>query len=313
MTINEIYNLAIQMGIEADPRGKERIQKLLEKEKKHLEDLEKDEKDEYDKARLKNPYSDTRVLFGDLAKNVKKILVGLEIGSAEILLADRLGGIDAIISHHPLGKALAQLDDVMKLQADLLAFYGVPINVAESLLEIRMSEISRRVHAHFHNQEVDAAKLLSMPLMCVHTPADNLCFNYVKNIVEGEDPETVGDLIKVLKSIPEYKKAAIDGAGPKIFAGKPDRRCGKIAFSEITGGTSGHKDIYARMSQAGVGTVVGMHMSEEHKDEAEKHHINVVIAGHAASDSLGMNLLLDKIEKQGVKIIPCGGLIRIKR
>jgi len=312
MTIKEIYNLAIKMGTEADPRGKERILKLLEKEKKNFAELKKDEKEEYDKERMKNPYSDTRILNGQANKKIKKILVGLDIGVSEILLADRLSGFDLIISHHPLGRALAHLDDVMKLQADLLAQYGVPINVAESLLEIRMSEVARKVHPAFHNREVDAAKLLGVPLMCVHTPADNLCFQKVKNKVLKENPETVGELVKVLKSIPEYKKATIEGAGPKIFAGKPDRRCGKIAFSEITGGTSGHKDIYARLSQAGVGTIVGMHMSEEHKEEAEKNHINVVIAGHAASDSVGINIFLDKLEKRQIKIIPCAGLIREK-
>ena len=36
-----------------------------------------------------------------------------------------------------------------------------------------------------------------------------------------------------------------------------------------------------------------MHISEDHRKEAGKHHINVVIAGHIASDNLGMNLLLD--------------------
>jgi hypothetical protein len=54
-------------------------------------------------------------------------------------------------------------------------------------------------------------------------------------------------------------------------------------------------------------------MSEEHRKEAEKYHINVVITGHMASDSLGMNLLLDEIEKQGIEIVPISGLIRIKR
>jgi len=54
-------------------------------------------------------------------------------------------------------------------------------------------------------------------------------------------------------------------------------------------------------------------MHEEHRKEAEKHHINVVIAGHMASDSLGMNILLDELEKSGVEIIPTSGLIRVKR
>jgi hypothetical protein len=56
-----------------------------------------------------------------------------------------------------------------------------------------------------------------------------------------------------------------------------------------------------------------MHQSEEHRKEAEAANINVVIAGHMSSDSLGMNLFLDELEKQDIEVIPCSGLIRIKR
>ncbi len=56
-----------------------------------------------------------------------------------------------------------------------------------------------------------------------------------------------------------------------------------------------------------------MHQSEEHKKEAEAANINVVIASHIASDSLGMNLFLDELEKKGIEVIPFGGLIRAKR
>ena len=57
----------------------------------------------------------------------------------------------------------------------------------------------------------------------------------------------------------------------------------------------------------------GMHQSEEHRKEAEAANINLVIAGHMSSDSLGMNIFLDELEKQGIEIIPCSGLIRFSR
>ena len=71
--------------------------------------------------------------------------------------------------------------------------------------------------------------------------------------------------------------------------------------------------MYEKLSQAGVGTIIGMHMSEDHKKQAEKHHINAIIAGHISSDSLGMNLLLDELEKQGIEIVACSGLMRVSR
>jgi len=41
--------------------------------------------------------------------------------------------------------------------------------------------------------------------------------------------------------------------------------------------------------------------------------MNVVVAGHISSDSLGMNLFLDELEKKGVEVLTCGGLIRVNR
>jgi hypothetical protein len=56
-----------------------------------------------------------------------------------------------------------------------------------------------------------------------------------------------------------------------------------------------------------------MHVPESHIEEARKNHINIIISGHMASDSLGINLFADKVEQNGVEIIPCSGFIRVKR
>jgi len=119
--------------------------------------------------------------------------------------------------------------------------------------------------------------------------------------------------IKLLKEIDEYKEAIKIGAGPRLFAGDEENRCGKISVAEITGGTEPSPKIYEKMAQAGIGTIIGMHMREESKKEAEAANINVVVAGHISSDSLGMNLFLDELQKRNIQIIPCSGLIRISR
>lgn len=324
MTIKQIYNLAIRLGIKADPRGVKEIKKYLGQKKIEYNELKQEEKEEFDLEKLSNPFSDTRILYGDENKEVKRILAGIDIDGAEVLLANQLAEkgkpIDLIIGHHPRGKALPGINEVMELQADLLADLGVPINIAESLIEIRMSEVARGVSKFNHNQTLDLAKILDIPFMCSHTACDNLVFQFVNKKIKEKKPETVKDVIRLLKSIPEYKEATLNKAGPMLFAGKEERRCGKIGLTETTGGTAGSKAIYKWLAQAGVGTIIGMHMEEEYKKEAEKYHLNVIIAGHMASDSIGMNLLLDEIEKQSAKskggkieIIPCSGLIRINR
>ena len=313
MKIKEIYNLAIEMGIESDFRGKEVIEKLLKRKKEKYDKLSGEEKNDFDIEALENPYLDSRILNVSQNKDIKKVLAGIDIEPAEILLAKEIGGIDLIIAHHPLGKGLAHLSDVMDLQCDVLNYYGVPINIAEGLMKERIDEVARGVNRLNQQRTVDTAKLLTISLINSHTPCDNLAAKFLKEKIEKENPERIEDLMKLLKQIPEYQEAIKIGAGPKIFVGESEKRCGKIALTEITGGTEGSPKLYEKMAQAGIGTVVGMHVSEEHKKEAETSNINVVIAGHMSSDSLGMNLFLDELEKRGIEIIPCSGLIRISR
>jgi len=312
MTISEIYNLAIEMGIKSDLRGEDRVRKNLARLKEKYEKLDTDERADFDMERLKNPYSDTRIHF-DTGKDVKKILAGIDIEVGELLLADKIGNIDLVFSHHPLGIALANLDDVMHLQEEVFESYGVPINVAVGLSKIKIEEVSRGVNPINHYQEIDAAKILNISLINIHTPGDNLMASFLKKEIEGEKPDYVEDILKIIKEIPEYKEATKRGFGPRLFNGDPENRCGKIAFTELAGGTEGTPKIYEKLAIAGVGTVIAMHQSEEHKKEAEAANINVVIAGHISSDSLGTNLFLDELEKQGIEIISCGGLIRVKR
>jgi len=314
MTIQEIYNLAIQKGIEADFRGKEGVEKLLKRKKEKYEKLSEKEKEEFDKEALENPYLDSRILNISQDKEIRKIMVGIDIEPAEILLAKEIGNVDLIISHHPLGKGLAHLSDVMELQCDVLNQYGVPINVAEGLMKERIDEVARGINARNHQRTVDTAKILGFNLMCAHTVCDNLAAKFLKNEVEKKDSLIrLEDLLNLLKEIPEYKEALKFGAGPKIFVGDPERRCGKIALTELTGGTEPTPKIYEKMAQAGIGTIIGMHMGEESRKEAEASNINVVVAGHISSDSLGMNLFLDELEKRGIEIVPCSGLIRVSR
>ena len=317
MTIKEIQKLAINLGINADFRGKEGVEDFLERKKKKYQKLSEKEKGDFDQEALENPYLDSRIYNisqdNSPAGEIKRVLVGIDIDPAEILLAKELGNIDLIIAHHPLGKGLAHLADVMDLQEDVLNFYGVPINIAEGLMKERISEVARGVNSSNHQRTVDAAKLLKVNLMNIHTPTDNLAAKFLKLKIDQTNPKTIADLIDLLKEIPEYQEAQKIGAGPKIFVGNPDNRCGKIALTEITGGTEGSPKLYEKMAQAGIGTIIGMHISEEHKKEAEASHLNVVIAGHISSDSLGMNIFLDELEKQKIEIIPCSGLTRISR
>jgi len=317
LKLHEFFKLAIQSGIDADPRGRDLVEKELRDARSSYEELKPEDKAAFDPEKFENPYADSRILHGSPDRDIKKILVGVDIETPELLLADRLNqkgaGIDLVVAHHPEGRAFANFYEVMKMQADILNRFGVPINVAENLLNDRMKEVERRLMPVNHTRPVDAARLLDIPFICLHTPADNMVVAHLQDLFDREKPERLRDVMAFLKKIPEYQESIKNNAGPKILLGSGDQRCGKV-FVDMTGGTEGSKESMARLSQSGVGTIVGMHLTDDHRKEAEKHHIHVVIAGHISSDTLGVNLLLDKIESRGpFQVVECSGFKRIKR
>ena len=316
MKLKEIYSLAVKLGIEADPRGKEGVERYLKSLKESYEKLPEKEKKLFDQEKLKNPYSDTRILSGDPDMEIKGVLAGIDMEVGEILLADRLREkgqkIDLILSHHPEGRALVSLHEVMTLQADVWHRFGVPLNIGDALISERAKEVFRAFLPINHNRAVDAAKLLDFALMCVHTPADNLVTRYLQQIFDEKDPYKVSDVIDILREVPEYQKSTKEGVGPTLLVGDTNRRAGKVMV-DMTGGTEGPEDAVEKLAEAGVGTLVCMHMSDKLRKKAESSKVSVIIAGHIASDSLGLNLFLDELEKEGIEIIPCSGFIRTSR
>ncbi|MDP3143110.1 MAG: NGG1p interacting factor NIF3 [Candidatus Omnitrophota bacterium] len=317
MKLGKIYEFLISCGKEVDPRPKAQLKRQMEQLKKDYQELKEDEKKFFDVESLNNPYADSRILYGDRETEVKKIFVGIDIEVGEILLADRLKSagkkIDLIISHHPEGYALAGLHEVMGVHVDVLVQAGVPVNVAEGLMSERIKEVERKLSAANHMQSVDAARLLGIPFMSMHTAADNHAYHFVHKLVNDKKPQTLGEVVKLLLQVPEYKKAAQNKTGPKILIGNSKAQAGRILV-DMTGGTEGSKEIFSRLANVGVGTIICMHLSEEHFVKVKDQHINVIIAGHIASDNVGLNLLLDKLEKQGkFEIITCSGFERVKR
>lgn len=288
MRLSRFYQLVVKFGKDRDPRRRTAIRS----------------------------YSDTAILFGDPDTQVHSVLVGIDIEVAELLLADRIrekSRLDLVISHHPEGKAYASLYKVMQLQVDLLKKVGVPEKEARELLEQRCWEVERKILPANHMRPVDAARLLNLPFMCVHTPADNHVYSFLQGIVDRKKPKKVRDILDILMGIPEYRQASLHQAGPRVILGNPERPVGKVLI-EMTGGTEGPRDVFDKLYKAGVRTLICMHLSEEHFKKVKDTYLNVVIAGHISSDALGLNLLLDRIEKEeALQIIDCSGFKRIRR
>ncbi|MCK5581934.1 MAG: NGG1p interacting factor NIF3 [Candidatus Omnitrophica bacterium] len=317
MNLGAIYEGIIEEGIKSELRTRAQVESQLASVKKQYKKLQKREQKFFDKESFKNPYADTRILHGDPNKEIRRVLVGVDIGVAELLVADQLAQrgkpVDLVMSHHPQGIALAGLADVMRVQTDLLENLGIENSIAKGLMDKRITEVTRRLHSGNHTRVVDVARLLDIPLMCCHTPADNHVAKYLQKMMDTQKPKTLQKVEDLLMKEPEYKAAAKEKIGPCILVGKPKDKAGKVVV-DMTGGTSGSQDIFGRLSQLGVGTMLCMHIGEKHLQKVRNEYIKVVNAGHMASDNLGMNLLLDKLNRKGkFEVVVCSGFRRFKR
>lgn len=318
MKLEQVFKLAIEQGKKADPRGAKGVQKFLAQQKKQYEALEGQEKEWADESMLWNPYADSQLFYG-AEREVQSLLIGIDTETEDLVLADRLRErgqkIDAVMTHHPEGRALWDIDRVMPVQVDLLQAMGVPENRSEALLGPRREKIYRHLHARNVLRAVRAAELLDIPFCAVHNAADHLAAKHVRELVAKKEFDSLGEIVKALQEVPEYAHFAKQGNPPMIAQGSKSSRPGKVIIFGFNGGTNGPSEFIEEMSNAGVGTFLSMHISDDDRKLARKHHVNVIQCSHMASDSLGMNLIADALQKKDkkLKIVEASGFVRVKR
>ena len=319
MKLKKLFERAVQHGIDADPRTRKGVEKLLKKQMDRFKKLEGKEKEYADEERTWNPYADSRIINGKGDEDIKVLMVGIDVETQEVLLADRLRErgekIDCLFIHHPEGRALADLEKVMPLQVDLLGLHGVPVNHAEAQLRPRMDKIWRAIHADNLFRTERAAELLGIPAFTCHTITDNLVWKFMEKEICSKKFDDLGEVLDAILEIPEYTYYAKKGNPPIIVNGSKSSRPGKIAATEFTGGTNSPEEFLEEQSRAGIGTILSMHVTEKTLEEAKKHNVNMIQCSHMASDAIGINLLLDILSKEekSLRTIDASGFIRVKR
>lgn len=319
MKLQKLFDIAVECGIAADPRSKAAIQKSLKQVEERHKRIEGKEREHIDHEAKKNPYLDSRILHGTGKEEVKHLMIGIDIETPEILLANELRKkgkkIDCIMVHHPEGRALADLEKVMHVQIDILTKCGVPENRAEGCLRPRMDKIWRSIHADNLFRVERAAELLDIPLFGCHTITDNMAWEFMEKHICSRKFDTVGEIMDALLDIPEYAIYAKKGNPPILVNGRKESRVGKIFATEFTGGTNGPEELIKLQAEAGVGTILSMHATEKTLDAAKELHVNIIQCSHMASDALGVNLLIDEWQRRGAKleILPVSGFVRVER
>jgi hypothetical protein len=125
------------------------------------------------------------------------------------------------------------------------------------------------------------------------------------------DPEmTVMGLVALLKErLPEFRHAQTE---IDIRVGQPRNRIGRTVVSHGAG-TNGGYPVAKAYFDHGVDTVIYIHCSagdsKRLREEFAQSGKNLIVTGHIASDSLGINPFIKELEKRGMEVERFSGVI----
>ena len=255
----------------------------------------------------KKPFDTDIIVEGE---NIKKVLIGIDMETPELLLAQQLG-YDCVVSHHPKADScVVDFAKVMDVQIDRMLKAGVPINKAQKALKKKQASIDLGRHASNYDRVSSAARLMNMPYLNIHIPADFITEEIVQTKLDKafkEKPKTkLKDIIEELNSWEYYQNKI---AKPVIRVGSNDDYAGKIEVL-MAGGTNGGVDVYKSYFEAGVGTIIAMHVPEDVKKAVQEQNIgNIIIAPHMPSDSIGLLEIVKAWREQGIEVTCMSGIV----
>lgn len=261
-----------------------------------------------DLAQLSSVPSDSAIHVP--SDNVRKVFATIDCDVSDILLARELK-CDVVLTHHPEGASILYGWPLIRRHIDQMVEWGVPIARAEAAVESRIRSAELATHARNYGRVMQAAQLLKMPFLNVHLPCDIITRRLIaEKVAPFNRPDSraqVSAVVEALQEFPEHQRALTE---PKIVLGGAERFAGRVAVA-IGGYTSGGVDVMRAYFEAGVGTVLSMHFPEPDLREAREQKLagNLILTGHMASDSIGINVFLDELERLGLKVIRGGGII----
>lgn len=272
MKLGQFYKRAIECGSKYDPRGGECL------------------------------FEDTGILYGSEDSEIKNVLVGIDITSAELMFVEalRAGGVnvDLVVSHRPRGEFLRRTPLLLRQHESLLARLGV--GCSSEFFEKESLNMNLTIRESLLRREEQIAQLMKVPFMCIHSPADNIAAHILATRINPGSSMTVKSWCLSVAGI-------WSSLGPEVFCGCGNCVMGRTYF-DVIGGNPLPSELFSHLKKGGIDTIVATHISNERIDKAKDVRINLISVSHVDLDSLGMHELIKRIDPEGeLNIIKCGG------
>ncbi|HEY8140140.1 MAG TPA: hypothetical protein VIE86_03560 [Nitrososphaera sp.] len=236
-------------------------------------------------------------------KGIRKVMIAIDVGTAELMLAKSLG-CDCVIAHHPIGVAAVNFYRVFGRHVDYMMDSGVPERTARQAVRKLAERVETRTHADIYSDVVGAAKVMGMPLVNIHQPCDEYMRQVILKKIRSGSTRYVSDIVKSVSKIPEFRHAATK---VRVRFGSERNKAGRWALV-VAAGTNGGYHIARAYFDHGISTVIYLHVDygDLTKMREEKLKGNLVVLGHLAGDSVGLNGLADRLEDIGVETVRLG-------
>jgi putative NIF3 family GTP cyclohydrolase 1 type 2 len=236
------------------------------------------------------------------SRRVKRALFAIDAGEAELLLARELG-FDLLIAHHPIGVARIRFHEVIRRHEEFLLAKGVPSSHAKKLAQELSEAVEVRSHPANYRAIGDFARMAGVALMNIHQPIDQITRDVLLKEIASASRGTVGALIGRLEKLPEFRRAT---TRVETRMGSTRSQVGNWVLV-FAAGTNGGYPIAKAYFDNGVDTVIYLHV-----DQGELQRLraeckgNLVVLGHMAGDSIGINIFIRALRRKGVEVETLG-------
>lgn len=228
-----------------------------------------------------------------LNKPIHYILAGIDMGTPEILAANQIE-FDCVFGHHPAGgSAIQNLHMDIMYQITKLNKLGIIDDYCIKYIKGLSCKIEYDYYGFNYYRTPSLAELLNINFLTIHTTIDILTEKFIEEVIlkKLSTNSSIIDLINELKTVNEIKQSIED---PRIVRGIPENTIG-IVVPIFT--CSPDPNIFDLYFSRGIDTIIAMYVTSNFDVSKIPDDKNLVVLGHMAGDSIGMNILLSDLKR----------------
>ena len=307
MTLQEIYEKAIEVGLANDWRGKACIDGILERARNESSNPG------FDPERLHNPYGDTRIVVGDPDTPVSHVLVGIDVWPSEVLLAGvmRNAGkpVDLCFSHHTtcVNRGMFNFADILLTHKYSLQEVGVPKEKYDPPVDKWIADPGNV----WKLDTINTARNLDIPLIVIHTPCDLIHVRRTRDLFRDMVDRPLAEIAGALNATEEFRLNPYEEV---VIHGDVEAKPGKV-YNSVGAGWRPKVELFALACEAGIDTavLVGGNL-QEYLEVAAAHGVNIFQMPPNPNCIYGVNTLLDELERvEPLTIYEAENFTRVRR